>query len=364
MNLMKNVPKDRLSMVAVSRFGGEMLPSLPSSIPTFCYEKERSLMIRGRDRIANYLSKKTNPEKYAPAWLKKLARDFPSDLWYVNTIVQPDLARAGKQLGIRSVLHVHELELALQWVQREEDLLDMVNIPHLVLSCSMAAQQMMKHLGRKERMEVVYESIEIEPLINRPQRAMKLSRKKLGIPEDRYLWVSSGYVCSRKNPVLFIRIAEELLKQGYPVHFMWVGSFSTPYGYYAQRLAESLNISDRITWVGEKKGEEYWETIEAADGFLLTSNQESFSVVTLEAVCLGKPVVVSPCGGVTEIVEDFVGIVTKSWGLREMVSSMVKVMGGKYPRDEEKTAQHIKQFDSSVQADRWSKILLEYFKKE
>ncbi len=364
MNMMMRIPSELLIKVAVSRFGGELLYQFPSEITTFCYESDRHFLTRVADRIYNFFLKKWKGDDYVPLWLIRISKQFPADFWHVNTLLQPDLIRAAKKLGIPTVLHVHELDLAFQWIQEERDILDMVNMPDLIISCSEAAKKFMGDLGRKEATEVVYGSVIMDLFLKIGKTKNPIIREKYGIAESRFVWANSGFICSRKNPLLFIHLADELIRKGYDVHFMWIGACSSPYAFYAKKLAEFLQISDRITWTGELTDQEYRETFNIADGFVLTSTQESFSGVTLEAICLGKPVVVTPCGGVTEIVQDYIGIVTEGWEVSELAAAMIRVMGGDFKRDEERTLQHIKQFDCKNQAELWIKIMQQYFGKK
>ena len=69
----------------------------------------------------------------------------------------------------------------------------------------------------------------------------------------------------------------------------------------AQRLAQSLNISDAVQFLGEQ--DRVVPLLSASDVFLLTSAQESFGLAALEAMTCEVPVVASKVGGLPEVID-------------------------------------------------------------
>ena len=69
----------------------------------------------------------------------------------------------------------------------------------------------------------------------------------------------------------------------------------------AQRLAQALNISDSVQFLGEQ--DRVVPLLSASDVFLLTSAQESFGLAALEAMSCEVPVVASKVGGLPEVID-------------------------------------------------------------
>lgn len=69
-----------------------------------------------------------------------------------------------------------------------------------------------------------------------------------------------------------------------------------------KELAETLQISDRIEWMGWQR--DPWQCAEDVDAMILSSVYESFSLVAVEAWGRGIPVISTPVGIVPELLEE------------------------------------------------------------
>jgi glycosyltransferase involved in cell wall biosynthesis len=77
-----------------------------------------------------------------------------------------------------------------------------------------------------------------------------------------------------------------------------------------QAMAERLNISERITWAGEVRGDLKWGALRASEVFVLPSHQENFGIVVAEALACGLPVLISDQVNIwREVAQDGAGIV-------------------------------------------------------
>lgn len=71
-----------------------------------------------------------------------------------------------------------------------------------------------------------------------------------------------------------------------------------------EKLAEECGVSDRVVFAGLRKVGSLRAFYEAADIFVMPSQQEGFGIVFLEAMAAGKPAVAANCGGAPEVVAD------------------------------------------------------------
>ena len=60
-----------------------------------------------------------------------------------------------------------------------------------------------------------------------------------------------------------------------------------------EALATRLGIAERITWTGMLEGADKWSALQAAEVFALPSHQENFGIAVVEALALGRPVLIS-----------------------------------------------------------------------
>jgi len=119
--------------------------------------------------------------------------------------------------------------------------------------------------------------------------------------ELRILFVSR--LVHRKGPHLLIRAFKRVIKKFDNVSLTFVGS-----GYMKgtlEELAMSLNITNKIKFLGDVPDESLPQVYSESDIFVLPSlHAESFGLVLLEAMASGLPVVATNVGGIPEVLED------------------------------------------------------------
>lgn len=77
-----------------------------------------------------------------------------------------------------------------------------------------------------------------------------------------------------------------------------------------QRQAEKLKIAGRVHWPGLLGGDLKWGAIRACEAFVLPSHQENFGIAVVEALAVGRPVLISNQVNIwAEIESDKVGLI-------------------------------------------------------
>ena len=77
-----------------------------------------------------------------------------------------------------------------------------------------------------------------------------------------------------------------------------------------QRLAEQVGIARRVHWPGTLSGDLKWGALRACDAFVLSSHSENFGIAVVEALAVGRPVLISNKVNIwPEIESDGVGFV-------------------------------------------------------
>ncbi|MBK6835113.1 MAG: glycosyltransferase [Bacteroidetes bacterium] len=119
------------------------------------------------------------------------------------------------------------------------------------------------------------------------------------------------------------------------------------------------NCEDVVLWVNEV-GDKYYDYLNCANGFVLTSQFESFSLVTLEALYLGLPVVANDCIGVKEILQEKYGFVVKQKNNpEEMAEKCYNIASSELKVNKEELKQRALDFNIDKIGENWQQWLKE-----
>jgi glycosyltransferase involved in cell wall biosynthesis len=94
------------------------------------------------------------------------------------------------------------------------------------------------------------------------------------------------------------------------VELVIAGPDQTGLQHKLQRLASERGIAEKVHWPGFLGGDFKWGAIRACDAFVLPSHQENFGIAVVEALAVGRPVLISNQVNIcNDIVADKVGLV-------------------------------------------------------
>lgn len=124
--------------------------------------------------------------------------------------------------------------------------------------------------------------------------------------ENKFVLTLPGRITRIKGHEVFIKIIDQLIKKGLNVHGLIVGGHhpsKEKYFNYINGLCKSLGLSRNITFTGHRS--DLREIMSISDiVFSLTRNPpEAFGMTTLEALCLGTPVIAYNLGGAGEVLQ-------------------------------------------------------------
>lgn len=100
-----------------------------------------------------------------------------------------------------------------------------------------------------------------------------------------------------KGAMYFLMAADLVLSSGQEVEFLIAGT--GPDEQALRRAARKLDIAHRVTFVGHSF--DYRDLLSAVDLFVSPSLEEGLAVIVLEAMAMGRPVVATKVGGMSEI---------------------------------------------------------------
>lgn len=119
-------------------------------------------------------------------------------------------------------------------------------------------------------------------------------------PTDKLELLSIGRIemfCKRLD-VLFYALS----KLKFPYHLSIIGNGMSDDVNAAKKICDDLNISDNITWHGWRSNP--WSDIKKASILISTSDFEGFSLVQLESLSRGIPVISTKVGGAPDLIKD------------------------------------------------------------
>lgn len=90
-------------------------------------------------------------------------------------------------------------------------------------------------------------------------------------------------------------------------------------------LVNDLNLQQRVKFHGRLSREDVLKKVSEADSFVLSSEYETFGVVLVEALALGKPVIATKCGGPKSIVTPEVGYLVEKNSAEALAEAMISL---------------------------------------
>jgi glycosyltransferase involved in cell wall biosynthesis len=110
---------------------------------------------------------------------------------------------------------------------------------------------------------------------------------------DKRIVLFLGRLHPKKGCDLLIEALAQVRDRDERLHLVVAGPDESGTEGALRMLADSLDVADRITWVGMLNEGEKWGAYRAADAFALTSHSENFGIVIAEALSCGLPVLIT-----------------------------------------------------------------------
>lgn len=235
------------------------------------------------------------------ARLARLLRQESFDVVYTNSAVIFEAALAARIAHCPHLWHVHEILRPQSWrswlpIRTICRLIDRWS--DLIVFESQAARNIFASLHQpKTKTDVVSNPVRFLPDIE-PSHDPAVIRNTLGLPQDALIVVWIGQFIPRKNPQLAIE-GFARMRSPRPAILLMVGDGPL------RATVESLvpeELRPKLRFLGFQR--DVQPIILASDVLLLTSVEESFGLVIVEAAACGRPAIATACGGPEEIVRD------------------------------------------------------------
>lgn len=195
----------------------------------------------------------------------------------VSAHIVPD-SLVGSLAGAR--IWVHAFKYYLRWFYNRAD---------VVIAVSPYTQKELLRLGVKRPIVVLPNSIDITQYKN-SRSEKKRCRRRLGIPDNKFVVVGNGQVQPRKRFDTFVQVAKQLPD----IQFIWIGGipFKAAGADYAKLHRQMKNAPGNVLITDVIPLEQAQLYMKAGDLMFMPSTQETFGLAIIEGAACGMPVIV------------------------------------------------------------------------
>lgn len=180
-------------------------------------------------------------------------------------------------------------------------------------------------------------------------------RGDLGIPEGRVLVLGAGYADLRKGFDLFLQTWRAFARRRRDAVFAWIGEIDPALLAYLGPEIAAAEATGRFLRPGHRDDAADW--FSAADAFCLTSREDPFPTVVLEALAAGLPVVAfEGAGGAPGVLTDERGLAVPMADPPAMAAALAKLLGR--PRDKLARPQAAAQAQAAFDFPRYAAAVL------
>ncbi|HXR56805.1 MAG TPA: glycosyltransferase family 4 protein [Casimicrobiaceae bacterium] len=261
--------------------------------------------------------------------LANARRRWNPSLIYANTITTGHEMEALRCGNTPVVTHVRELASLFPAIEQTCNLDATLRFSDRFIANSQATKD---HLVRRysvapANVDVIHPFIDDTPEALHPPGTAGV-RRDLGLDDSVKLVVGCGTLHSRKGTDLFVDVAATVRarRPRDDVHFVWIGGDTTELKRddMARLLAER-GLSTFVSFVGHRS--DYRRFLADADLLLLTSREEPFGRVVLEAGLYAKPsICFADSGGAPEFVRDDAGRVVPRGDVAAMSTATIELL--------------------------------------
>ena len=156
-------------------------------------------------------------------------------------------------------------------------------------------------LKKPAEIVTIHNGIDIDSLKNLNPKEREELRGRLGIDEGCTVVGTVANFYRNKGYPYLLHAARSVLEKNASVRFISVGD--GPLRKDIQRMVQSLGLNEKFILIGFQTNPLSFLSI--MDIFVLSSIKEGLPFSILEAMALGKPVVVTAVGGIPEVVENW-----------------------------------------------------------
>jgi glycosyltransferase involved in cell wall biosynthesis len=257
--------------------------------------------------------------------LSRFIKRFGGDLIWSNSVVNPCGAFSSAILRKKHIWHIHEVYGDVNLFFPTKKIFDIAYAlsSRLVCVSNFVAKNLFPNKKiNDEKISVIYNSPSPERekiLVEVFQRKIsgKIRERERG--KEKIIGVI-GKISPKKNQIFAVKVFYHLKQKLKDLKLVFFGDEDKRYGAKLRKVVQRLGLSDSVVFAGFKSNIQ--DIYESIDVLLVPAIFETSSLVCIEAMASGVPIITHDVGALGETVGD-TGIVIKSGSEEEIIQGFV-----------------------------------------
>jgi glycosyltransferase involved in cell wall biosynthesis len=248
------------------------------------------------------------------------------DLIVSNTVTNGRLLDDFYLFAIPIITYVHELEIGIQQYTSNKDFQTTIETTNAYIACAESVKEnLIKNHNIDATLIKVLPSLLPESALSFVSSESKIEaiRKNYNIPKNAFLVGGMGTVDLRKGVDIFLQVANQLKDQT-DIYFLWVGGQNTETEYKIFQIdKDRLELKNVVFQTSINNPLDF---MDAFDVFFVSSREDPYPLVVLEAAMLSKPIICfDRAGGAKDFVEKDCGFVIDYLDIQIVAAKIVEL---------------------------------------
>jgi lipopolysaccharide biosynthesis protein/GT2 family glycosyltransferase len=257
-------------------------------------------------------------------------RSKGAEIAIVNTTISGGITHHLKAAGVKIVSLIHELPGILSnYALEHQAQLIAANADKVVFPAHQVQQGFEEFIGSSLPQAIIRPQGMYLPSILRQGISKTVIaaevRAELGLASDAKIIMCAGYADHRKGFDYFVQSSMEVMKQIPDAYALWVGHLHTPFVEKSMQVAINAGFEDKFIFTGLVEDPRKYYA--AADIYALTSREDPFPSVVMEALDALTPVVAfKDCGGFENLLSRNCGVLVAKDDVHAYATAVVNIL--------------------------------------
>lgn len=246
-----------------------------------------------------------------------------------NTIISGDLVPIIKEKGVKVISLIHELPGVIQRYNAEDNARLIAEYSDKVVFPSTYVKDKFYELLRinDDKSVILPQGLyKMNEYKGNRKSAHSILRERLSLNEDAKIILAIGYGDYRKGIDLFIDVAEKTYAHNSNIYFLWIGNRDKDLINMAFSNIKDKRCKNNILF--RDATNEISIFYAGADLYLMTSREDPFPSVVMDAMNVGLPVIgFEGAGGFSDIVKSDTGALVPYLDTIKMSNKIIEIIG-------------------------------------